>query len=141
MALTAGQLSGEVFIKLVNRPKIFQDAGGVEHRESLHSLAMDPSSGISASTEVISNSDEKSVLREVEQDLGERPECVLSDKIFTHSSNLVEMDKRNIQLHSLVGDAENNPAIRDDLTQPVTQEQWDDLPTNKKGQFTNAAFV
>ncbi len=51
------------------------------------------------------------------------------------------MDKRNIQLHSPIDDAENNPAIREDLIQPVTQEQWEDLPTNKKGQFTNAAFV
>ncbi len=107
--------------------------------------AVDPSSGMIASTEVIANCDEKSVLpkvlREVEEELGERPERVLADKIFSHSSNLFEMDKRGIALHSPIDDPVNNPAIREDITKPVAEEQRGNLPKSKKGQLTKAAFI
>ena len=83
-------------------------------------VAVDPESGMIAASEVIANSDEKSMLPgaldEVEQELGERPERVLADTIFNHSSNLIEMDQRGIALHAPIEDSPNNPAIREDLT-------------------------
>lgn len=107
-------------------------------------IAVDPGSGMIAATEVIANCDEKSVLPgvldEVEQELGERPERVLADTIFNHSSNLIEMDRRDIALHTPIEDSLDNPAIREDLTQAVAQHQQGKLPA-KKGQLTNAAFV
>jgi transposase len=107
-------------------------------------IAVDPESGMIAATEVIANCDEKSMLPgamdEVQQNLGEQPERVLADTIFNHSSNLIEMEKRGIALHAPIDDSPDNPAIREDLTQPVDESQRDKLPSNK-GQLTNAAFV
>ena len=79
-------------------------------------------------------------LEEVEQELGDRPQRVLADTIFNHSSNLIEMDNRGIALHCPIEDTPDNPAIREDLTQPVAEDLRDNLPINK-GQMTNAAFV
>ena len=107
-------------------------------------IAVDPKSGMIAATEVIANCDEKSMLPaamdEVEQELGQRPERVLADTIFNHSSNLIEMDQRGIALHAPIDDPQDNPAIREDLTQPVTPSQHSKLPA-QKGQLTSAAFV
>ena len=107
-------------------------------------IAVDPSSGMIAASEVIANCNEKSMLpgalEEVEQELGERPQRVLADTIFNHSSNLIEMDNRGIALHCPIEDTPDNPAIREDLTQPVAEDLRDKLPINK-GQMTNAAFV
>ena len=107
-------------------------------------IAVDPSSGMIAASEVIANCDEKSMLpgalEEVEQELGERPQRVLADTIFNQSSNLIEMDNRGIALHCPIEDTPDNPAIREDLTQPVAEDLRDKLPINK-GQMTNAAFV
>ena len=105
---------------------------------------VDPESGLIAATEVIADSNEKSVLPaaldEVEATLGERPERVLADAIFNHSSNLQAMDERDIALHTPIEDTPNNPAIREDLTRPVPADQRDDLPT-KKDQLSKEAFV
>ena len=61
---------------------------------------VDPSSGMIAATEVIADCNEKSVLPgaldEVKETLGEQPQRVLADTIFNHSSNLIEMDQRDI---------------------------------------------
>ena len=105
---------------------------------------VDPQSGLIAATEVIADSDEKSVLPgaldEVEATLGEKPERVLADAIFNHASNLLEMDERDIVLLSPIDDVTDNPADRDDPTQPVPEDEWDRLPTKKK-QLSKDAFV
>ena len=43
-------------------------------------------------------------------------------------------------MHTPIDDPPDNPAIRDDLTQPVDEDQRENLPT-KKDQLSNAAFV
>ena len=105
---------------------------------------VDPEFGLIAATEVIADSNEKSVLPtaldEVEATLGEKPERVLADAIFNHSSNLQAMDDRDIALHTPIDDTPNNPAVREDPTQPVPQEQWHELPT-KNDQLSKEAFV
>ena len=105
---------------------------------------VDPESGLIAATEVIAESNEKSVLPgaldEIEATHGVRPERVLGDAIYGHSSNLQEMDERGIALHTPINDAGDNPAIRDDLTRPVPADQWDQLPT-RNDQLSKEAFV
>lgn len=106
---------------------------------------VDPVSGMIAATEVIADCNEKSVLPgaldEVEEAFGERPERVLADAIFNHSSNLIEMDQRDIELYTPIQDSSDNPAVREDPTQPVDEDQRDQLPKSKQGQLTVAAFV
>lgn len=106
--------------------------------------AVDPTSGLIVATEVISGSDEKSVLPkvldEVKAEHGELPERVLADTIYNHNTNLKAMEERGIELHAPIERTPNNPAIRIDPTQPVDSEQWSDLPV-KKGKLTKEAFV
>ena len=106
--------------------------------------AVDPESGLIAATEVIADSNEKSVLPkaldEVEATLGEQPMRVLADGIFNHSSNLKAMHERDIVLHTPIDDTPDNPAIRDDPSRPVPTDQWGDLPT-KNDQLSKEAFV
>lgn len=106
--------------------------------------AVDPQSGLIAATEVIADSNEKSVLPaaldEVEATLGEQPQRVLADAIYGHGSNLKAMDERGVELHTPIDVAANNPANRDDPTQPVPSHQWDELPT-KNNQLSKEAFV
>jgi transposase len=105
---------------------------------------VDPQSGLIVSTEVIADCNEKSMLAgaldEVESDFGERPERVLADAIFNHGSNLNEMKQRDIELYTPIEDPANNPAIRENPTEPVSAEQWQDLPIKDK-QLSSAAFV
>lgn len=105
---------------------------------------VDPASGMIVTTEVIADGNEKAVLPEaldeVEATLGERPERVLADAIFNHSSNLQAMDERGIALHTPIEDTPDNPAIREDPRCPVPLDQVDKLPT-KKNQLSKEAFV
>ena len=106
---------------------------------------VDPVSGMVAGTQVIADCNEKTVLPgvldEIEETLGEKPQRVLADAIFNHSSNLIQMNERDIELYTPIQDPLNNPADREDLTKPVTEDQRDQLPRDKKGQLTNLAFT
>ena len=85
--------------------------------------------------DVIAETDEKAqlskALDETEQQFGEKPEAVLADGLFNHGTNLGEMEDRGIDLYSPIQFAENNPALRKDLTKSVPSEEWDQLPTKQ----------
>ena len=110
--------------------------------------AVDTETGLIASADVISGSNEKAALPpaldQIKKDFDAVPERLLADGIFNHGTNLAEMERRDIELYSPVKELENNPAIRDDITQAVPEENWGDLPTttkNKKTQLDKAAFI
>ena len=106
---------------------------------------VDTSSGFVVATDVIAECDEKSVLPEtldeIEETFGEKPKRLLGDTIFNHSSNLIEVDKRDIELYAPIEDHEINPAVRDDPRQPVPAESHEQLPRKKDGQLSKAAFI
>lgn len=117
---------------------------------------VDVDSGLMVSAEVISNTDEDkhliSAIENVQEqfDLDAAPDEVLADGMMATGENLAECDARGIALYSPLpgqNDAEN-PALRDDPTQPVAPEDRDRLPTkmiNRKGekheQLDKQAFV
>lgn len=105
---------------------------------------VDTSSGFVVATDVIAECDEKAVvpeaLDEIEEAFGEKPQRLLGDTIFNHSSNLIEVDRRGIELYSPIKDHEINPAVREDPTQPVPVERHKELPV-KDGQLAKAAFI
>lgn len=109
---------------------------------------VDTESGLIVSTDVIADTDEKTMLPEaldaVERDLGGETERVLADGMFSSGPNLEAMEERGIELYSPVKSPKNNPAVREDCTEPVPTDQVSGLPTKKshgKQQFDKSAFV
>lgn len=98
--------------------------------------------------DVIAETDEKAelckALDETEEQFGEKPEAVLADGLFNHGTNLGEMEDRGIDLYCPIKFTENNPAVREDVTEPVPSDEWDQLPTSKRdGEFVldKQAFI
>lgn len=80
----------------------------------------------------------------VEADYGERPEKVLMDQAYSTGPNLAAFEQREIDALSPIADLSgaDNPAVREDPTQPVPEEQVDELPRNKQTKrFAKEAFV
>lgn len=117
---------------------------------------VDVDSGLIVSADVIANTNEDKYLipaiEDVQQQFGldaPVPE-VLADGLMATGENLAACEERGIDLYSpLAGQCEaDNPAFRDDLTQPVAAADRDRLPTkkvNRKGvkskQLDKQAFV
>lgn len=117
---------------------------------------VDVDSGLIVSVDVISNTDEDKHLIPAIQDVQEQfgldvpPSEVLADGMMATGENLAKCDELAVDLYSpLKGQkSEDNPALRDDPTQPVATEDRDRLPTttvNRKGvkseQLDKQAFI
>ena len=109
---------------------------------------VDTDSGLIVAADVIADTNEKAMLpaalETVQEAYSSKPDRILADGIFSHGSNLATLDSEGIDLYSPVATNENNPAHRADLTQPVPDEQLDDLPLKKtRGilHFAKSAFV
>jgi len=117
---------------------------------------VDVDSGFIVSSDVISNTDEDKHLIPAIEDVQEQfgldapPAEVLADGMMATGENLAACDARGISLYSpLPGQSgAENPALRDDPTQPVSPNDRDRLPTktvNRKGekykQLDKQAFV
>jgi len=73
----------------------------------------------------------------IAQDLGQMPERMLADGVYATGQNLVELETRGVELFSPVKSNQpqaGNPARRDDPTQPVPPETWDQLPRNPQSK-------
>jgi transposase len=88
-------------------------------------------------------------LDEVRQDFGAKPQAVLADGLFDTGPNLVELERAEITLYAPAPktDPADNPALRNDLSQPVAADKLDLLPMHttslktKAQQFDKAGFV
>jgi transposase len=81
----------------------------------------------------------------IAEDLGQRPERMLADGMYATVQNLVDLESRDVELFSPLKShqpQEGNPARRDDPTQPVPPEQWDQLPRNPQSKkLDKSCFV
>jgi transposase len=71
-------------------------------------------------------------------------ERVLADSAYTNGENLTAAEAKEIELIGPLAEVkcDDNPAIRDDPTQPVSPERIDDLPINPQTKrFDKSAFV
>jgi transposase len=117
---------------------------------------VDVDSGLIVSADVISNSDEDKHLLPAIEDVQEQfqlqapPAEVLADAMMATGENLAACQDREIALYApLAGQHDaDNPALRDDPTQPVSPEDCDRLPTKtirrhgeKHEQLDKQAFV
>lgn len=80
----------------------------------------------------------------IEENFGQLPERFLTDS--GNISGLVQhgMETRGIEFYAPVESPKppaDNPALRDDPTQPVPAEQWAQLPRSSKGQLDKSCFV
>jgi len=85
-----------------------------------------------------------SMIDTVQWDFGETPETMLGDGAYCTGSNLEAMEQRGMELLSppVREEPKDNPAVREDLTQPVADEELDRLPINKQTKrFDKLAFV
>lgn len=84
------------------------------------------------------------MLDTVASDFDEKPEMVMGDKAYCTGQNLTLMEERNQELLAPLIDKDiaDNPAEREDLTQPVADEDLDRLPINSHTKrFDKRAFI
>jgi hypothetical protein len=75
---------------------------------------------------------------------GEAPENFLSDGGNASGAILAGLEERGVNAVVPVKSTEpaaDNPALRDDLTQPVPADQWEHLARNPQGQLDKSNFV
>ena len=81
----------------------------------------------------------------LETDYGEAPEAVLGDAAYATGPNIADFEDRSIEFLAPLagGDAgAENPAIREDPTQPVAEDQLDKLSLNTRTKcFDKQAFI
>lgn len=105
--------------------------------------------GFIVSADVLASTAEQSVLvsmlADVEQTFGALPDTVLGDGVYASGENLEALDERRVELLSPLPDSHvprDNPAQREDPTQPVAAEDRDQLPINPQTKkLDKAAFV
>lgn len=117
---------------------------------------VDVDSGLIVSADVVSTTDEDKHLIGAIQDVQEQfsleapPPEVLADSMMATAENLAQCSELGVELYSpLKGHQDgDNPALRDDPTQPVAEQDRDRLPrtkVNRKGvkseQLAKQAFI
>lgn len=112
-------------------------------------VGADEHRGFLVATEVINDTAEDKALPDMVEaaarDLGQQPDTVLADSAFATGVNLKELETRKIEALMPVGSLKaerDNPACRDDPTQAVAREAWDQLPVSPQTQrLDKRAFV
>jgi hypothetical protein len=118
---------------------------------------VDAAHGFIVADDVIAMTDEEHYLvpqiQAVQENfqLASPPAEMLGDGAMPSGENLTALEAMGVTLYSPIGAAngEENPALREDVTQPVAAELWDRLPTievknrsgEKQTQLTKEAFV
>lgn len=108
----------------------------------------DVASGFIISTDVLPSATEQSVMTPMVEDVyatfGSYPEAILGDGVYSTGENLEGMAEREIDQYSpLPVPAESeNPALREDPTQPIAAEDRERLPIDPHSkQIDKAAFI
>lgn len=105
--------------------------------------------GFIVATDVINdNSEDKALVEMVDQvaeDFQEKAGAVAADSAFATGVNLKALADRQIEALMPVasmGDKEENPAVRQDPSQAVPQDEWDKLPINPQSKrLDKQAFI
>ncbi len=99
--------------------------------------AADTNTGTIVSAGIASGSDEAAMVEKAVSDVEnlaeKRLKNVLADSSFATGQNLELLTEKGIERYSSAGKNQNEPpAIREDLTVPVPEEQWEKLPMKGK---------
>ena len=85
-----------------------------------------------------------STVERIELQHGTRVETVMGDTAYSTGPNLTSMEARGTELLAPLAEpsCKDNPAIREDPTQPVAEEDLDRLPINPQTKrFDKSAFI
>jgi len=80
----------------------------------------------------------------IQEDYGATPQTMMGDGIYGTGPNLEALEEREIELLSppVREEPEDNPAVRNDFTEPVPDKDLDRLPINKQTKcFDKHAFI
>jgi transposase len=110
---------------------------------------VDAASGLIVAADVVAMTNEDAhLVRQIEtvqEDfrLSAPPPEMLADGANCSGQTLAALEERGVTLYSPVPTMTTNPALRADLTQPVAEKDWDQLPTDGKQrpQLDKEAFV
>lgn len=84
-------------------------------------------------------------VKNVEENFDVEVERMLADSAYVTGENLTQAEKDELEIIGPIAQGQTvkeNPAIREDPTQPVAAEDIDKLPKNgKSGRFARAAFL
>jgi hypothetical protein len=111
--------------------------------------ATDGQSGMIVAAEVVPGNEEGSTLLAtvdaITEELGEAPQTMLADAAYGCGTNLEGLEQRQVEALIPMNqreDSADNPAVREDPTRPVAQEDRPRLPRNGKSKtLDRAAFV
>lgn len=109
----------------------------------------DGQAGFIVDDDVINHSAEAIVQQEavdrIKDNLGKHPDAMMGDGAYATSQNIVGMEEKNVELLAPVKVSvpeSESPVCREDLTEAVPEETWDDLPVSTKtNKLDRSAFV
>jgi transposase len=111
-------------------------------------VATEATGGLIVSCEVVIGNVEHNqlftIIDTVQSNFGVQVDSATVDSAYTTGSNLSAAEGKGLELIGPLAEpkCENNPAIRDDLTQPVPEEDLDRLPLNPQTKrLGKSAFV
>lgn len=108
--------------------------------------AVETSSGVIVSADIPPGEHEAITVESTVEDTieltGNRPERILFDNTFATGHNLKDLAEKGIETYSSTR-GNINPVHRSDLSQPVLEDAWGDLPAQKKNgkTLTRDAFI
>jgi len=110
---------------------------------------VDAHRGFIVGADVLADGDEGSatvpMVDAVTEDLGEKPEQLLADSAHSSGANLAQLEARGVEAFIPLQhreDQSENPAPREDPTQPVAEADWSKLPRNPNTKkLDRSAFV
>lgn len=106
--------------------------------------AVESESGAIISSHVVEGGEETQAVDQLitdsEEALGKKPNRLLADSGFASGPVLEKLDAKEIDAYMPAGDKPENPAHRPDPSQPVQEDQIDQLPL-VGGKFSSAAFI
>jgi transposase len=81
----------------------------------------------------------------IEETFGQRLDALLADPAHATGPNMEELETREVEFFTPVKSKQpqpGNPAFREDPSQPVPEQEWDDLPRNPQTKkLDKSAFV
>jgi len=122
-----------------------KDGGNAPNYTSV--LAVDADSGLIVDTQVLGSNDEPSTVlpavANIEENFGDKPAAMMIDSGFHSGPNLLGLEQQDVEaLIPARQQFRENPALREDPSQPVAQEDLCRLPVSPQLKVLDkAAFV
>ena len=154
-ALQAAQRKADQGAKVAKVPVADPDASVAPNKDGGFApnytpvVAVDGESGMIVAEDVLDGHDESEAtvpaVEAIQQNTGHMPKQLLADSAFNSGPNLQALEAKKVEAlipSASRTDAEDNPARRERLDQPVPAEQWEKLPVDRSThRLCRTAFI